>query len=267
MFRRLIPRMHLIEFHEQEWCPPVLRHGMRAVLQQISCTLPAYEAVVDELLDAMDRTGTTQVLDLCAGAGGPWVRLAPAVKDDPRIEQVRLTDIFPDMEAMRAMQRQTGDLVQPWADSVDALDVPDDMPGFRTLFNAFHHFEPKRAREILASAVEANQGIGIFELTERRIPASLFVSTAAVPLALGLLPLVRPFRWLYPVFTYLFPLIPAILALDGIVSCLRSYHPDELIKMAREVGPEYEWKAGRVRAPGGPLAVVYLLGVPPAASN
>ena len=43
--------------------------------------------------------------------------------------------------------------------------MPDELGGFRTLFNAFHHFPPERARAILEDAVHKGQGIGVFEFT------------------------------------------------------------------------------------------------------
>lgn len=255
-------RLHLFEIHEQSWCPAVLRAGVRGLLQQIASKLPAYEGVLDQLLDAMDAVGTTEVLDLCAGAGGPWVRLHRALGSNRRIERVRLTDLFPDLGAMRAMQRNTGGLVVPLEHSVDALDVPRDMPGLRTVFAAFHHFAPLQARQMLADAVANRRGIAIFELTERKPLACLFVLVGTLPLSLTLIPFVRPFRWAYLPLTYLLPAIPFILCFDGLVSCLRSYTPDELLAMGHEVGPDYDWDAGRTRARGGPLAVVHLVGVP-----
>ncbi len=236
---------------------------MRAVLQQISSTVPGYETIVDELLSAMENSGTTKVLDLCAGAGGPWVRLVPHLASDPRIERVLLTDVFPDPHAMQAMQEQTNGLVQPHDKPIDALAVPPEMGGFRTVFAAFHHFEPDRARAVLADAVSAGRGIGVFELSERSLLASAFIGLTAIPMSLALLPLIRPVRWAYFPLTYVLPLIPAVLVFDGVVSCLRAYHAEELLEMAREVGPEYEWRAGRTRPAGWPLAVIYLIGVPP----
>ena len=46
-------RLHLIEFHEQDWFPAPIRNGLRAVLQKISSTLPGYEAITEVLLEAM----------------------------------------------------------------------------------------------------------------------------------------------------------------------------------------------------------------------
>ena len=256
-------RMHLIELHEEPWCPAPLRSGLRGLLQQIASRLPGYEAVADVLLDALQRSGTTEVLDLCAGAGGPWVRLYPLLRDDPRVTRIRLTDLFPDVPAMEAMHQETDALVEPHPDPVDATRVPADLPGFRTVFAAFHHFDPAAARALLADAVAAGRGIGIFELTERRLGSLALVGLASPPLAIALLPLVRPFRWAHLPLTYIVPAIPWILAFDGVVSCLRSYHAEELLAMAREVEPSWTWTAGRARAPGGPMHIVYLVGTPP----
>ncbi len=126
-------RRHLIELHEQPWCPAILRHGVQAVLQQISSTLPAYEAVLDMLLEAVEASGSTEIVDLCAGAGGPWARLSPAVVGDPRLTRVRLTDIFPDPGAMQAMNRQTSGLTEAFLEPVDAQAVPRELGGFRTV--------------------------------------------------------------------------------------------------------------------------------------
>ena len=41
-------------------------------------------------------------------------------------------------------------------------------------------------------------------------------------------PFARPFRWPYPVFTYVIPLMSLIILWDGIVSMLRIYSPERL---------------------------------------
>ncbi len=57
-------RLHLIEIHDQPWCPSLLRDGLRAVLQQVASTLPGYEAAADVLLQAMADAGSTEVVGL-----------------------------------------------------------------------------------------------------------------------------------------------------------------------------------------------------------
>ena len=40
-----------------------------------------------------------------------------------------------------------------------------------------------------------------------------------------------------------------MLAFDGLMSCLRSYHPAELKALGEAAGPDYTWTAGRLRVP------------------
>ena len=85
-----------------------------------------------------------------------------------------------------------------------------------------------------------------------------------VPLAvLVLMPLVRPFRWSYMVFTYLIPLMPLILLWDGMVSMLRIYSPDEMKQLTKELqAPDYVWETGRIKVHRIPGGLPYLVGRP-----
>ena len=118
----------------------------------------------------------------------------------------------------------------------------------------------------MAAAVRDKQGIAIAEATSRT-PFGLAMM-AFVPLAVWLLtPAIRPFRWSRLFWTYVVPVIPVAVLFDGVVSCLRTYTPDEMLAMAREVGGEeyeweYEWEYGVEYPPGSPIPIPYLIGVP-----
>ena len=140
--------------------------------------------------------------------------------------------------------------------------MPADLPGLRTLFTAFHHFEPARAAAILQDTVDAGQGIAIFEQTRRSLAAILFMLVLA-PLALFGTPLIRPFRWSRLYWTYIIPAIPLVLLFDGVVSCLRTYSDAELRAMTDGLGgPAYVWKTGCARSLFSPLGISYLIGYP-----
>lgn len=67
-------------------------------------------------------------------------------------------------------------------------------------------------------------------------------------------------RW---VFTYLLPIIPLVVTIDGIISCLRTYSVSELTKMAEaatEHASDYVWLAGEEQ--GRPFPITYLIGYP-----
>lgn len=236
-----MPRLHLVEIHDYPWCPPSLRDALTDFLQFTLNLGRSYDAVLPMLRDAVARAGATRVVDLCSGAGGPWRRVA-AVFPVP----VVLTDKYPN--------RLTH------AVAIDATAVPPELKGFRTLFTSFHHFRPGEARAILADAVRQGQGIGVFEIS-RRAPREIAVIALTWLAVVLFVPFIRPFRWSRLFWTYLPPVLPLVGLFDGVVSCLRTYSPDELRELLRGFDT-YDWQVGETRSPWSPLAVTYLVGVP-----
>ena len=159
---------------------------------------------------------------------------------------------------------QEHECIDGYRGPVDARDVPAELNGFRTVFNAFHHFKPDDARAVLQSAVSARQPIGVFEIPERTIPIVIATMVFVPILVLLSTPFIRPFRLERLLFTYLIPLVPLTCFWDGFVSQLRAYTPDELRGLADSLGGVgYEWKAGKVSVAGsGPPNLTYLVGRP-----
>jgi hypothetical protein len=143
---------------------------------------------------------------------------------------------------------------------VDATAVPKELSGFRTLFEAFHHFKPEQAQAILQDAVNCRAGIGIFEVTRRTVGTLL--TTPMIPAAVYLLtPLIRPLTLSRMLLTYATPVAPAVIFWDSLVSNLRTYSEQELREMtSRLTGPEYTWEIGNYRFMH--LTVTYLIGHP-----
>jgi hypothetical protein len=76
-------------------------------------------------------------------------------------------------------------------------------------------------------------------------------------------PLIRPFRWSRLLFTYVVPIIPFALLFDGVVSCLRTYRPQELREMIKKLdGIEYQWAVGEHSRASGEAPITYLIGYP-----
>jgi hypothetical protein len=194
-------RLQLMEIEDQDWCPRVIRDAVTDYLQFTIAATKPYAAMVPILASALQRTGTRRVLDLCSGAGGPWLGLHPALAENGVSVPVSLTDKFPNMEAFGPLGRPTGQTITYHPQPVDATRVPIELSGFRTMFTAFHHFRPEQACAVLADAIRLRQGIGVFEVTQRRVWALLL--TLPAPLVVLLLtPLLRPFRWSRLLRTY-----------------------------------------------------------------
>jgi len=71
------------------------------------------------------------------------------------------------------MAGRSGPLEKGRAEPVDATNVPADLRGARTVWNAFHHSRPEQARSILANAVADRQAIAVFEVVSRELPMLL----------------------------------------------------------------------------------------------
>ncbi|MGV3708163.1 MAG: hypothetical protein ACO1Q7_04920 [Gemmatimonas sp.] len=116
-----------------------------------------------------------------------------------------------------------------------------------------------RRRKILHDAAARGESIAIFEATHRSARA-IAVTLIAPLLVLLATPVIRPFSLTRLLFTYAVPLIPLVVLFDGIVSCLRTYTPDELRELSNGIGGmDYVWTAGE--AGKGPLPMTFLTGV------
>lgn len=247
-------RRRLVELEDLKWWPRAIRDGVTDYLATASRLGKVYQPIVPRLAAALGKSNTAEVLDLCSGGSGPW----PSILSELPGVSVRLSDLYPNRSAFEvAATHGFAAEFEP----VDATAVPSHLMGFRTLFSAFHHFPPEVARSVLADAVRSGRGIGVFEATART-PAAVALMTLTPLMACLTTPLVRPFRWSRLFWTYLVPGIPFTVGFDGVVSCLRTYTPDEMKALAAEADPEgrFEWEAGREGK--GPIPVTYLTGVP-----
>lgn len=261
--RERMRRHQWIEIHDQAWCPNLLRDLVTDTLQGVWNFFDFYEPIVPRLRNALQEAGTHQILDLCSGGGGPWLRLVQHFEDEEHfLVNIILTDKFPNPKAFEQAQHSCHKRVVFCAGPVDATRVPRDLQGFRTLFTSFHHFPPEGARSILQDAVEQQQGVGIFEVPKRDWLTILLVSFMPV-MTFALVPFIRPFRWSRLLWTYLIPVLVFVVWFDGVISCLRAYTPSELQELARGLAPNgYHWEAGEERHGRLPVAITYLIGYP-----
>jgi hypothetical protein len=265
--RGLIPRLQLFEIEDQSWCPAVIRDAMTDFLRFLMETFAPYRAAAAILARALAATGDASIVDLCSGGGGPWLDLIDRIPAaGGRTPRVRLTDWFPNLAAFARLREASSGAIEGDAEPVSAMGVPARLGGFRTLFTALHHFRPGDAHAILADAVRARRGIAVFEVT-RRTPLALLGALFLPVLVLLFTPFIRPFRWSRLLWTYLLPVLPLAVWFDGTVSCLRTYTPEELRDLVKDLQEAYAWEVGTVRSAPLPSRVSYLVGLPLARSR
>ncbi len=257
-------RIHFFEIEDQAWCPKILRDGVTDFLQHIVRVFHLYKPITEKLVDALNQSGHEQFIDLCSGGAGPWLSLLDDVDQisGGQLSLVTLTDLYPNIGAFKTAQTDKANRISFCAESVNAMNVPVELQGFRTLFSSFHHLTPQQAQAVLQDAVNAQTGIAIFESTQRH-PLSLLYMLITPLLVWLNTPFMRPWRWSRLLWTYVIPVIPFMIMFDGIISCLRTYTPDELNDMVTRINaPNYHWDIGLQKIGGLPVGVTYLIGYP-----
>lgn len=259
----LLKRLPLGEIHDQPWCPRVVRDAVTDFLQYAAIHWGQYTPLLPTLCYFLQRVDAPRVVDLCSGGSGPWQRLYGTIsRSFGESFRIVLTDRYPNLAAFRLARDRSGGVLDFREEPLDACAIPETLTGFRTLFGSFHHFNPVAARGVLQNAVDSGQGIGIFEMTDRRAFTIAAMLTAPLFVLLHA-PKIRPFSWSRLVLTYLLPVVPLLVMVDGIASCLRSYTPEELAELTASLtGAPYDWEIRRLSAPGSPFPIIYAIGCP-----
>jgi hypothetical protein len=256
-----LPRLQLFELEDLPWFPRTIRDCATDYLRFVEARFALHQPLVPLLRQALDASSVRQVVDLCSGAGGPVAALSAALAMDGRGVHFTLTDKYPNIAAFQTLALLHEGSVSFVAESIEATHVPASLHGFRTMFNAFHHFAPRDAVAVLRSAVDAGEPIGVFEIPDRTI-ATLAPLLLTPLFVFAATPFIRPFLWRRMLWTYILPLVPATCWWDGLVSQMRAYTVSELEALARTAGGGYEWRAGRVPLGVTPGCVTYLIGIP-----
>jgi len=255
-----LPRLQLFELEDLTWFPHTIRDLATDYLHFMETRFALHKPVVPLLRAMIGDPKTSCVVDLCSGGGGPVSAIYEALAADGISVQFTLTDKYPNIAAFERLSSQHPSGVRYIVAPVDASDVPENLPGLRTMFNAFHHFAPTSARLVLQNAVQARQPVGIFEIPERSLLMMIPFLFTPIYVALAT-PFIQPFKWKRLLWTYLIPMVPLTCWWDGLVSSFRAYTVAEMLAMTQ--GFEgYDWRVGRVGVSGNPAHLTFLLGMP-----
>ena len=258
--------IRLFEFTDQDWYPKVFRRIQTDYLQFASTRGAGHQNLIPLFTRALKQTGNMDIVDLCSGGTGPWLKLREQLEQAGLKVKVTLTDKYPNPESVQWWAETTHGDICYLSESVDALYVPDHLPGMRTMFEGFHHFKPEHARQILQDAVNKRAAIGIFDASLKRPQGPIIFALSPLMTILGYLfatPFILPRTWSRFLWTYLLPVVPLATCWDGLVSFLRVYSPQELTEMVESLqGDAFKWEIGQAST-GTPLFVFsYLIGYP-----
>ncbi len=261
-------RIHLFEFTDLPWYPQEFRRIQTDYLQFVTSFGSGHKNLIPLFMKAMQCASTTQIVDLCSGAGGPWMELKEHFQKAGLPITIKLTDKYPHPGIIKQWKERATLGIEYFPKSVDAMNVPPQLTGMRTLFEGFHHFAPEQARSILQDAADKKVAIGIFEASLKPpfgwfllllAPVTTFISYLLVT------PFIKPQTWARFFWTYLVPIVPLVTCWDGVISFLRVYSPPDLRELTDPLqSKEYVWEMGQVSTDTPIFEFTYLLGYPSA---
>ncbi len=255
-------RIHIKEFHETKYCPAIWRDLMTDFLAFLIYHANLYKVVFPFLKKALFRSGCRQIVDFGSGGGTYMLKLLKAIDPGSEVHTALLCDKFPNKKSAQRIKKLSGSRIRYISDSVDILKS-DKPQGFWTLFETAHHFDNEELKGFLGDAVKQKCGVGIFEYTSREILQVVLPSLMVPFLVLALTPFIIPFSWQRLFWTYIFPVLPVLIMIDGFISHMKSYSVAELEGIAAQISsPEYHFECGRIRIFFKTCPITYLVGYP-----
>lgn len=248
-----LPRVQAFELNDHPAVPAVLRDVIIEALSRALVWGKILDGLVDPLAGFLDAAGTTSVLDLGSGGGGPAQILVAALEREGRRVSWTLSDLFPRVEVWSSLRDRHPGSIDFVAEPTDATQIPEPLSRgrARTIINVLHHLPAPLARGVLRDAVAQRAPIFVAEGFERS-PARFAAFAPAGLLALAASPLyAREQRLLRALLTWATPVGLLASIWDGVISTLRVYTEDELREMVGDA-PGYTWTYGHYRfAPFG----------------
>lgn len=145
---------------------------------------------------------------------------------------------------------------------VDSDTFEANEEGLYVSINSFHQFDEDQARSILEKVASKRRPIAILEGNNDSL-WQVFGMTVIVPLTVLLTaPFVKPFRIERLIFTYLIPILPLVIFIDGFLALFKLYAPQDLDELTASIEQEkYAWRSGKLDNERGGK-IIYLLGYP-----
>jgi len=257
-------RINLFEFEDFPWVPDWIRTCVTRLIVVMHKLLNTSNDLVPLIKKALNHSKNQHIIDLCSGSGGPMITVYNELIEKHGIENLKLTltDLYPNLELISTINNPDKPNLSYKTSPVDAVSVPSELSGIRTMIGSFHHMKPDTARKILENAKDSKVPICIYEISDNGLPTFLWWATLPILflMAIFITPFVKPLTWKQIAFTYIIPIIPFVFAWDGAVSNARTYNLKDLTLLITGLKREdYTWEMGKISKRGNK---VYLLGLP-----
>lgn len=224
----IMKRKQVPQLHTQPWFPATLRQCMHEFMTWFVNKVGAAKPFLPVVKEGLTHADNIVVIDKPSGAG--FEALDPLL--DAKIERTY----------------------------VDPHHFSSALNGLYISVNSFHQFRPEEAKAILSEIALRRQPVVVVEGNNDSL-WQVFGMTVIVPLTVLLTAsFVKPFRWSRIFFTYLIPILPIVIFIDGFLALFKLYAPADLDELTSSIAvTDYVWRSGKMdNGRGG--KIIYLIG-------
>jgi len=225
-------RFQLFEFGDQAWLSGWMREGYLDCLSFIHRFYQPYYGLLPTIRQWAEHEKASAILDIGSGSAEHIAVLLEAYKKS-RLTPPHfiLSDLYPDIHTYEKLEKKYGKEVITYIEHpLSALNIQGTDVRHWSIFTTFHHFSPTDAHQLLQQLSLKGDGLCILELTQRSV-FQAFLMLSGLPVHLLVPFFSRTFGMKKMLFTTIIPIIPLMVAFDGVVSVLRSYTQDEIYNL------------------------------------
>ena len=223
-------RKQITQIINTSWCPKFIKKLVAEFLSWFVVKVNATKPFIPLIESMVNDAHSNQIINIDFNIGAGIESVKPYLKEDIQIKSIPISDFN------------------------------TDTKGVYLFLNSFHQLNVKQAKEILSQIVNSKNPVVIVEGNNDSL-WQVVGMTVFVPLTTLLTaPFVKPFRLTRLLFTYIIPVLPLIITIDGCIALLKLYNPKDLLELISSINaPKYKWKAGKNdNGRGG--KIIYLIG-------
>ena len=144
--------------------------------------------------------------------------------------------------------------------SIPLSEFTGKTKGLYLFVNSFHQLDPKNAYDTLKNIAENENPVVLVEGNNNSL-WQIVGMTIFVPISVLIMtPFIQPFRMTRFIFTYLIPILPLFIMIDGCLALIKLYSPNDLNELVSNINvPNYKWQLGK-KANGRGGKIIYLKG-------
>ncbi|MEM6720304.1 MAG: hypothetical protein AAF611_13345 [Bacteroidota bacterium] len=209
-------RKQITQIINTNWCPTFIKKMIAEFLSWFVLQTNATKPFIPVIEDILEKTQTKKIINIEFNLGAGIETVQPFLKDDITVDSIRISEFH------------------------------TNKNGLYLFINSFHQLHASKAKEVLQKIADSGNPVVIVEGNNDSL-WQIVGMTVFVPLTVLLTAFfVKPFRMVRILFTYIIPILPIIIVIDGCIALLKLYNPSDLLTLTSSVTTKnYDWKAGK----------------------